>query len=262
MGDRSVGGYRRVSRRRPVAAARSAPTLTPPRRQAIGRMDAPRPQSPFNDMAPHQLSYSSRQPAAPGEARRRRGVLQMSNRIYRDALFLRHPARRRDPARRIRQRRVPRGARTSSRRVPASSLRGPGGKSTTTMTESFARFLSRFPEDASTESLDALRAAEYGRLDEGGHVYLDYTGAQSLRRVAGARARRAGSPSRCLRQPALGQPARRRRPPTLVERDAAGRPRVVQRRRATTPSSSRRTRRARSSSSASRIRSRRAAGCC
>jgi selenocysteine lyase/cysteine desulfurase len=39
------------------------------------------------------------------------------------------------------------------------------------------RFLDDFPEYRSTEALDALRAAEYARLDEGGHVYLDYTGA-------------------------------------------------------------------------------------
>jgi hypothetical protein len=28
-----------------------------------------------------------------------------------------------------------------------------------------------------TAALDALRPREYARLDEGGHVYLDYTGA-------------------------------------------------------------------------------------
>jgi selenocysteine lyase/cysteine desulfurase len=37
-------------------------------------------------------------------------------------------------------------------------------------------FLERYPEYGSTAGLDALRAAEYGRLDELGHVYLDYTG--------------------------------------------------------------------------------------
>ena len=34
-----------------------------------------------------------------------------------------------------------------------------------------------FPEYAATSKLDDLRASEYGYLDEGGHVYLDYTGA-------------------------------------------------------------------------------------
>ena len=38
-------------------------------------------------------------------------------------------------------------------------------------------FLATYPEYQSTMHLDALRAAEYARLDEDGHVYLDYTGA-------------------------------------------------------------------------------------
>jgi molybdenum cofactor sulfurtransferase len=37
-------------------------------------------------------------------------------------------------------------------------------------------FLDRHPEYAATSTLDALRAAEYGRLDAQGIVYLDYTG--------------------------------------------------------------------------------------
>ena len=37
-------------------------------------------------------------------------------------------------------------------------------------------FLARFPEYAGTTALDELRAAEYGRLDALGQVYLDYTG--------------------------------------------------------------------------------------
>jgi selenocysteine lyase/cysteine desulfurase len=40
----------------------------------------------------------------------------------------------------------------------------------------FADFLRSHPEYETTYRLDALRAAEYGRLDEHGHVYLDYTG--------------------------------------------------------------------------------------
>lgn len=36
--------------------------------------------------------------------------------------------------------------------------------------------LERYPDYAGTYEIDALRAADYGRLDEGGHVYLDYTG--------------------------------------------------------------------------------------
>jgi selenocysteine lyase/cysteine desulfurase len=38
-------------------------------------------------------------------------------------------------------------------------------------------FEAAFPEYAATSQLDELRATEYGYLDEGGHVYLDYTGA-------------------------------------------------------------------------------------
>ena len=34
-----------------------------------------------------------------------------------------------------------------------------------------------YPGYEETSRLDVLRATEYGYLDEGGHVYLDYTGA-------------------------------------------------------------------------------------
>ncbi len=37
-------------------------------------------------------------------------------------------------------------------------------------------FIARYPGYAKTASLDALRAADYSRLDSQGHVYLDYTG--------------------------------------------------------------------------------------
>ncbi|MDP2401099.1 MAG: aminotransferase, partial [Actinomycetota bacterium] len=38
-------------------------------------------------------------------------------------------------------------------------------------------FLGRYPGYAHTAGdLDALRAADYGRLDAAGHTYLDYTG--------------------------------------------------------------------------------------
>ena len=42
--------------------------------------------------------------------------------------------------------------------------------------ESQARFLEAFPAYAETASLDELRSREYARLDDQGHVYLDYTG--------------------------------------------------------------------------------------
>jgi selenocysteine lyase/cysteine desulfurase len=38
-------------------------------------------------------------------------------------------------------------------------------------------FATAFPEYASTSKLDDLRATEYGYLNDGAHVYLDYTGA-------------------------------------------------------------------------------------
>lgn len=43
--------------------------------------------------------------------------------------------------------------------------------------EAFAAFLRDHPDYESTEHLDALRAADYARLDAAQHVYLDYTGA-------------------------------------------------------------------------------------
>ena len=38
-------------------------------------------------------------------------------------------------------------------------------------------FNATYPEYAATVRLDTLRKTEYSYLDEGGHVYLDYTGA-------------------------------------------------------------------------------------
>ena len=42
--------------------------------------------------------------------------------------------------------------------------------------EALAGFRARYPAYDSTSQLDLLRATEYGRLDAGGHLYLDYTG--------------------------------------------------------------------------------------
>jgi molybdenum cofactor sulfurtransferase len=47
----------------------------------------------------------------------------------------------------------------------------------TSPTDEYADFLARYPQYRSTLHLDALRTAEYGRLDEHRQVYLDYTGA-------------------------------------------------------------------------------------
>jgi len=44
------------------------------------------------------------------------------------------------------------------------------------MPDAEAAFLKAYPSFESTSRLDELRATEYARLDEQGHVYLDYTG--------------------------------------------------------------------------------------
>ncbi len=47
---------------------------------------------------------------------------------------------------------------------------------TGSVAEDYQDFLGAFPGYSSTESLDAVRATEFERLDRLGHVYLDYTG--------------------------------------------------------------------------------------
>jgi selenocysteine lyase/cysteine desulfurase len=42
--------------------------------------------------------------------------------------------------------------------------------------EALAAFVEAWPEYLATSRIDELRATEFARLDEGGHVYLDYTG--------------------------------------------------------------------------------------
>lgn len=44
------------------------------------------------------------------------------------------------------------------------------------MQPSYEQFLERYPDYQATALLDELRATEYARLDQQGHVYLDYTG--------------------------------------------------------------------------------------
>ena len=48
---------------------------------------------------------------------------------------------------------------------------------TTATTTGYAEFLMKYPAYASTLHIDKLRAEDYRRLDQAGHVYLDYTGA-------------------------------------------------------------------------------------
>jgi hypothetical protein len=44
----------------------------------------------------------------------------------------------------------------------------------TFLTDAEQNFHARFPEFAATHHLDELRAREYARLDQLGHIYLDY----------------------------------------------------------------------------------------
>src|SRR4051812_15608294 len=45
-----------------------------------------------------------------------------------------------------------------------------------TLETAFAAFLKEYPQYAHTADLDALRASDYGRLDDTDQIYLDYTG--------------------------------------------------------------------------------------
>ena len=44
------------------------------------------------------------------------------------------------------------------------------------MESALADFLRTYPDYSSTHLVDDLRKREYSRLDEQGHIYLDYTG--------------------------------------------------------------------------------------
>lgn len=44
------------------------------------------------------------------------------------------------------------------------------------MDNAYADFLQKYPEYESTASIDQLRAADYRRIDQAEHIYLDYTG--------------------------------------------------------------------------------------
>jgi selenocysteine lyase/cysteine desulfurase len=54
--------------------------------------------------------------------------------------------------------------------------KNPTQANSTGLEAALAAFLEDYPAYGRTRSLDDLRAREYGRLDEQGHVYLDYTG--------------------------------------------------------------------------------------
>ena len=59
---------------------------------------------------------------------------------------------------------------------PTNVSQGAADSEFDSMWEAFEAFKHAFPEYAKTARIDDLRAKEYGRLDETGHVYLDYTG--------------------------------------------------------------------------------------
>jgi selenocysteine lyase/cysteine desulfurase len=67
-------------------------------------------------------------------------------------------------------------------------------------------FFATYPDYASTSLLDELRAAEYSYLDQGEHVYLDYTGAGLPARVQ-IRAHAARMQSGCYGNPHSGSPS-------------------------------------------------------
>jgi hypothetical protein len=64
------------------------------------------------------------------------------------------------------------------------------------LAEAEAAFRRAHPRYDDTTVLDELRRGDFTRLDTGGHVYLDYTGAWPLRRLAAQRAPRAASRER------------------------------------------------------------------
>jgi molybdenum cofactor sulfurtransferase len=52
----------------------------------------------------------------------------------------------------------------------------PRNRDTSLSNQALSEFKRKYPEYEGTHSLDTLRATEFSRLDESGHVYLDYTG--------------------------------------------------------------------------------------
>ena len=55
-------------------------------------------------------------------------------------------------------------------------MREPSASPAPSLDEAYNEFLARYPSYASTTALDALRAADYSRIDQQQQVYLDYTG--------------------------------------------------------------------------------------
>ena len=52
--------------------------------------------------------------------------------------------------------------------------------SPTDMQQALAAFEQRYPGFAASRVLDELRRTDYARLDEQGHIYLDYTGGSTF----------------------------------------------------------------------------------
>ncbi|HMQ32177.1 MAG TPA: aminotransferase class V-fold PLP-dependent enzyme [Chloroflexaceae bacterium] len=61
-------------------------------------------------------------------------------------------------------------------RVGAPAPRRPAPEAREPLESAVRRLVSAYPDYAKTSDLGVLRHREYGRLDEQGHVYLDYTG--------------------------------------------------------------------------------------
>lgn len=67
------------------------------------------------------------------------------------------------------------GPRSANTADPAA-LAEPPAPSPRNRDEARAAFVEAYPEYLATSRIDELRETEFARLDEGGHVYLDYTG--------------------------------------------------------------------------------------
>src|SRR3954470_8288528 len=68
------------------------------------------------------------------------------------------------------------GIRTNGRPTDGGAPTQQDGAGADAMTAAYRAFRRQRPTFDSTALLDDLRLWEYGRLDDGGHIYLDYTG--------------------------------------------------------------------------------------
>ena len=66
---------------------------------------------------------------------------------------------------------------SGSKRVSVTQPAPPDTQPAVSREEAEAAFRRAHPRYADTATLDELRRSDFSRLDTGGHVYLDYTGA-------------------------------------------------------------------------------------